>query len=124
MKLYLKLSALLIMVSMISLIYFYEKNNNDNELYIKLSIISFFGGFCSVLNHCVNSKYFRYLDRIYMLISFIFHLHILNTFLQLLLLIIPVILYFSSKIYKKKYLHVIAHLIIILYHIILYQSLL
>lgn len=124
MKLNLQLSSLLIMILMISLIYFYEKNNNDNELYIKLSIISFFGGFFSILNHCVSGKYFKYLDRIYMLISFIFHLHILNTFLQLLLLIIPVILYFSSKIYKKKYLHVIAHLIIILYHIILYQSLL
>lgn len=109
---------------MISLIYFYEKNNNDNELYIKLSIISFFGGFFSILNHCVSDKYFKYLDRIYMLISFIFHLQILNTFLELLLLIIPVILYFLSKIYKKKYLHVTAHLIIILYHIILFQSLL
>ena len=124
MTLYLKISALLIMVSMISLIYFYEKNNNDNELYIKLSIISFFGGFFSILNHCVSGKYFKYLDRIYMLISFIFHLQILNTFLELLLLIIPVILYFLSKIYKKKYLHVTAHLIIILYHIILFQSLL
>lgn len=124
MKLNLQLSSLLIMISMISLIYFYEKNNNDNELYIKLSIISFFGGFFSILNHCVSGKYFKYLDRIYMLISFIFHLQILNTFLELLLLIIPVILYFLSKIYKKKYLHVTAHLIIILYHIILFQSLL
>ena len=112
------------MISMISLIYFYEKNNSDNELYIKLSIISFFGGFFSILNHCVSGKYFKYLDRIYMLISFIFHLQILNTFLELLLLIIPVILYFLNKIYKKKYLHVTAHLIIILYHIILFQSLL
>jgi hypothetical protein len=124
MKLNLQLSSLLIMILMISLIYFYEKNNNDNELYIKLSIISFFGGFFSILNHCVSGKYFKYLDRIYMLISFIFHLQILNTFLELLLLIIPVILYFLSKIYKKKYLHVTAHLIIILYHIILFQSLL
>ena len=81
MKLYLQLSSLLIIVSIISLIYFYEKNNNNNELYIKLSIISFFGGFFSILNHCVSSKYFKYLDRIYMLISFIFHLQILNTFL-------------------------------------------
>lgn len=106
-------------------IYFYK----NNKLYYIICIIAIIASILAILNHGYTSYFFKYLDRSFIIFTIVFHLFISYQFLKnknYKYLILPIIFYIIAKCQNDKitktYFHLLAHITIIFYHIILFST--
>jgi membrane-bound ClpP family serine protease len=92
----------------IILLYFCCKYN-DNKLLIILTIV---GIYTSILNHMYKNQCLQYLDRIIMIIGFIYLFIIKNNYQVLSLLLLTILLYFLAKYTENDLFHFYAHFLI------------
>ena len=115
-------SILTLLISILLLVYYYNKT----ELYFIIGFIMILGSILAIYNHGTSSKFYKYIDRIFVLISLLYYLYIINIFYDnnyYYHIIIPVLFYISSKLhsnyYIRSFLHLFAHLTILYFHFII-----
>lgn len=120
MNIILLISIIIIFLIFVIFCLFHKKKNNFKYL-ILFSLLT------SILNHGLTSNFLRNIDRITMIISFIYLLYYLYMknakIYYYLLLLLSVILYFISKYMKRSFAqnlyHILSHLCIIIFLILL-----
>ena len=93
---------------------------HKKEFYL-LTFIIFTGITTSLLNHKYSHSFFKYSDRFWMILSFLFLLFMImqkNIYNGIYLLFLSVILYFIKYIIPNKKSHLFCHITITLYLII------
>ena len=118
-------SIIMLIIFIIISIYFYKKN----KLYYTICTIAIIASILAILNHGYTSCFLKYLDRSFIIFTIVFHLFILHQFFKNKyygFLILPIIFYIIAKCQKDKitktYFHLLAHITIVFYHIILFST--
>ena len=118
-------SIIMLIIFIVISIYYYK----NSKLYYTICIIAIIASILAILNHGYKSIFLKYLDRSFIVFTIVFHLFILNRFYKskyYKYLLFPIIFYMIAKYQKDKitktYFHLLAHITIVFYHIILFST--
>ena len=114
-------SILTFFITIIMLVYFYD----DKDLYFIIGTIMILGTILGIFNHGTSSKFYKYIDRVFITITVLFYCNIIDTYYEpyyYIYIIMPILCYLISKSMNNYIIrslwHFVAHMLISYSHFI------